>query len=77
MAKAAYVLSFLSWSREGYYEDGWERETTKRSKTPNTYQVTIYISPLDIKLVLHRSRCEYLVEGSSPPWARLPLVFSG
>lgn len=61
---------------QGYYEDGLERETIKRSRTANTYHVTIYISPLDIKLVVQRSRCEYLVEGSSL-WARLPLAFSG
>lgn len=71
MAKAAYYPFF-----HGYYEDGLEKETIKRSRTLNTYQVTIYISPLDVKLVVHRSRHEYLVEGSSP-WARLPLVFSG
>lgn len=76
MAKAAYVLSFLSWSGKG---------TTKmvgNERRPSGLKLLILIkspsiSPLDIKLVLHRSRCEYLVEGSSPPWARLPLVFSG
>lgn len=68
MAKAAYY-PFFHGPGTGTTKMVWilERETNKRSRTPNTYQVTIYISPLDVKLVLHRSRCEYLVEGSHHP----------
>lgn len=43
------LLSFRPCCREGYYEDGLEREIIKLARAPNNYQATIYISALEVK----------------------------
>lgn len=53
MAKAAYYPFFHGPGRATTKMVWKERRSS--GLAPNTYQVTICISPLDVKLVVHRS----------------------